>query len=66
MAFLEGHEELPEIDVADITIHLAKFFTIDRGAINARPGILDNYAAVIIADPLKNSPKPISSFSISI
>jgi len=57
VAFLEGHEELPEIDVADITIHLAKFFTIDRGAINARPGVLDNYAAVIIADPLKEFPE---------
>ena len=57
VAFLEGHEELPELDVADITIHLAKFFTIDRGAINARPGVLDNYAAVIIADPLKEFPE---------
>ncbi len=52
VAFLEGHEELPEIDVADITINLAKFFTIDRGSINSRPGVLDTYAAVIIADPL--------------
>ena len=57
VAFLEGHEELPEIDVADITIHLAKFFTIDRGAINARPDVLDNYAAVIIADPPKELPE---------
>ena len=51
VAFLEGQGELPEIDVADITINLAKFFTVDRGSINARPGILDNYAAVIIANP---------------
>jgi len=51
VAFLEGHGELPEIEVADITINLAKFFTIDRGAINARAGILDNYAAVIVANP---------------
>ena len=36
VAFLEGQGELPEIDVADITINLAKFFTIDRGAINAQ------------------------------
>ena len=53
VAFLEGQNELAEIDVADITINLAKFFTIDRGTINAQPGILDNYAAVIIANPLK-------------
>jgi gliding-associated putative ABC transporter substrate-binding component GldG len=51
VAFLEGQNELAELDVADITIHLAKFFTIDRGAINGRPGVLDNYAAVVIAAP---------------
>ncbi|HOX76192.1 MAG TPA: gliding motility-associated ABC transporter substrate-binding protein GldG [Bacteroidales bacterium] len=52
VAFLEGHGELAEIDVADITINLAKFFTIDRGSINARAGVLDTYAAVIVADPV--------------
>jgi ABC-2 type transport system permease protein len=51
VAFLEGQGELAEIDVADITIHLAKFFTIDRGAINGQSGILDRYVAVIVADP---------------
>jgi len=53
VAFLEGQNELAEPDVADITINLAKFFTVDRGSINAQPGILDNYAAVIIANPLQ-------------
>ena len=53
VAFLEGHGEFPEIEVADITFNLARFFTIDRGAINGQPGILDNYAAVIIAGPEK-------------
>ena len=52
VAFLEGQAELPEIEVADITFHLAKFFTVDRGAINGQPRILDNYAAVIVAKPL--------------
>jgi gliding-associated putative ABC transporter substrate-binding component GldG len=51
IAFIEGQGELSEIEVADITIHLAKYFTIDRGAIGGKPGILDNYAAVIIAKP---------------
>jgi gliding-associated putative ABC transporter substrate-binding component GldG len=51
IAFLEGHDEYPEIEVADITLHLAHFFTVDRGMINGRPGILDKYAAVIIAGP---------------
>ena len=53
VAFLEGHGEIPEIETADITMNLARFFTIDRGIIGGKPGILDNYAAVIIAGPEK-------------
>ncbi len=53
IAFLEGQGELKEIEVADITIHLAKFFTVDRGSVGGKPGILDDYAAVIVADPVK-------------
>lgn len=53
VAFLEGHGEFEEIEVADITYNLAKFFTIDRGTIGGIPGILDAYAAVIIAGPEK-------------
>lgn len=51
VAFIEGHGELDEIEVADITLDMARFFTIDRGAIGGTPGILDNYAAIIIARP---------------
>jgi len=53
VAFIEGHNEIPEIETADITINLARFFTIDRGVIGGKPGILDNYAAVVIAGPEK-------------
>jgi len=53
VAFLEGQDELPEVEVADITYHLAKFFTVDRGTIGGIPGILDDYAAVVIAGPEK-------------
>jgi ABC-2 type transport system permease protein len=53
IAFIEGHDEIPEVEVADITIGLAKFFTIDRGVLGGQPGILDDYAAVIIAGPEK-------------
>jgi ABC-2 type transport system permease protein len=52
VAFLEGQGELPESEVADITLNLAKFFTVDRGSIGGQPGILDNYAALIIAAPV--------------
>jgi len=53
VAFIEGHDELPEIEVADLTYNLAKFFTVDRGIIGGNPGILDKYSAVIIAGPEK-------------
>ncbi len=53
VAFIEGHDELPEIEVADVTFNLAKFFTIDRGEIGGKTGILDKYSAVIIAGPQK-------------
>ena len=53
VAYIEGHEEIPEIETADLTLNLARFFTIDRGIIGGKPGILDNYAAVIIAGPEK-------------
>ncbi|MFP4489446.1 MAG: gliding motility-associated ABC transporter substrate-binding protein GldG [Bacteroidales bacterium] len=52
VAFIEGHGELDEMEVADITLEMAKYFTVDRGTINGQPGILDNYSAVIIAKPL--------------
>ncbi len=53
VAFLEGQGEIPEIETADITMNLAKFFTIDRGVIGGKQGVLDKYAAVIIAGPEK-------------
>jgi gliding-associated putative ABC transporter substrate-binding component GldG len=53
VAFIEGHGEIPEIETADLTLNLARFFTIDRGTIAGKPGILDEYAAVIIAGPEK-------------
>lgn len=53
VAFIEGHGELPEIETADLTLNLARFFTVDRGVIGGKPGILDHYAAVIIAGPEK-------------
>jgi ABC-2 type transport system permease protein len=58
VAFLEGQGEFREIEVADITMNLAKFFTIDRGSINGQPGILDDYAAVIVAGPVNEFSEP--------
>ena len=65
VTFFEGQGELQEIEVADLTLNLAKYFTVDRGTINGQSGILDNYAAVIVAAPKKNSANQISLFSTS-
>jgi gliding-associated putative ABC transporter substrate-binding component GldG len=53
VAFIEGHGEIPEIETADITMNLARFFTVDRGIIGGKSGILNKYAAVVIAGPEK-------------
>lgn len=53
IAFIEGQNEIPEIETADITYNLARFFTIDRGIIGGKPGILDKYSAIVIAGPEK-------------
>ena len=53
VAFIEGQGELPEIETADITMNLAKFFTVDRGVTGGRLGALDAYSAVIVAGPEK-------------
>lgn len=54
IAFTEGHGEFDEYQVADITIALAKFFTVDRGIIGGRAGILDGYSAIIVAGPTES------------
>ena len=51
IAFLEGHGELYDAEVADAFSALAQYYTIDRGQIGGNKGVLDNYAAVIIARP---------------
>ena len=51
IAFLEGHGELEERDVYDLTQQLAKYYQIDRGTLGTVSGVLDDYRAVIIADP---------------
>ncbi len=53
VAFLEGQGELDQYEVGDITKELSYFYQIDRGKINSRAGILDDYAAVIIAKPVQ-------------
>ena len=51
IAFLEGHNELPEEAVYDISLSLSRYFQIDRGVLGTDPTMLDPYKVVIIADP---------------
>lgn len=51
VAFLEGHGELDEWDVYDITKELSKYYQVDRGILGSDPSVLDRYEAVIIAKP---------------
>jgi ABC-2 type transport system permease protein len=53
VAFIEGQDEIPEVETADITMSLARFFTVDRGTISGKTGILDKYSAIVIAGPEK-------------
>jgi ABC-2 type transport system permease protein len=53
VAFLEGHGEIPEIEVEDLIMSLAKFFSVDSVVIGGRQGILNKYAAIVIAGPEK-------------
>ena len=51
IAFLEGHGELTERDVYDLSQTLSAYYQIDRGVLGLETGVLDDYRAVIIADP---------------
>ena len=51
VAFLEGHGELTEREVYSLTQSLAQYYQVDRGVLGNEAGVLDGYAAVIIADP---------------
>ncbi|MBR1427077.1 MAG: gliding motility-associated ABC transporter substrate-binding protein GldG [Paludibacteraceae bacterium] len=51
IAFLEGHGELPERYVADLTDALSPHFRVDRGNPGYDPQALSDYSALIIAAP---------------
>lgn len=53
IAFIEGQGELNEYEVMDISSILSEYYTVKTGKINATPGILDNFKAIIIAKPKK-------------
>ncbi len=53
IAFLEGHNELPEEQTIDVQMALAQYFDIYRGTITHEANCLDDFQAVVVADPQK-------------
>ncbi len=51
VAFLEGHQELPEQQTADIQMALSRYFDVYRGTITHDAACLDDFSAIIVADP---------------
>lgn len=52
IAFIEGHGELDSMQTASIMTELRNYFQVDRGFIKGNAEILNNYEAIIIAQPL--------------
>jgi ABC-2 type transport system permease protein len=51
IAFINGHGELNEYEVMDISTALSEYYTVKTGKIGGQAGILDGFKAVIIANP---------------
>lgn len=51
VAFIEGHGELKELDVKDITYELSQFYNVERIRINQQLDALNKVDAIIIAKP---------------
>ncbi len=51
IAFIEGHGELPEPYVYDVELAFSQYFQVDRGVIGLDATMLDDYKAIVIADP---------------
>ena len=53
IAFIEGHGELSEYQTMYFASILTEYYQVKRGAINGSPGILDSFAAVVVAKPIE-------------
>jgi ABC-2 type transport system permease protein len=63
IAFIEGHGELDEYEVGDITKSLSQYYMIDRVTLKGKLNILNPYSTVIIAKP-QNAIPEIDKFVI--
>jgi len=53
IAFIEGHGELSELELVDISRIWAEYYDVRRGAIGGKTGVLDNFEAIVIAKPTR-------------
>jgi len=53
IAFIEGHGELNEYELMDISTILSEYYKVMTGSLKETPGILDDFKAIIIAKPEK-------------
>ncbi len=51
IAFIEGHGELNEYETMDMSRILSEYYEVKRGKIGGKFGLLDSFAAVILARP---------------
>lgn len=51
VVFLEGHQELPEMNTLDLQQSLSRYFDVYYGAITDSANCLDPFKCVIVADP---------------
>lgn len=51
IAFIEGHGELGELEVADITNALSEFYKVERVKIDEKLESLDGFSAIVVAKP---------------
>lgn len=51
VAFIDGHNELPEELVYDASDALSRYFQVDRGVLGNDASVLDGYSAIIVAKP---------------
>jgi ABC-2 type transport system permease protein len=58
IAFIEGQNELSEIQVMDISAVLSEYYMVKRGKIGGKIGILDSFKAIIVAKPLGKFSEP--------
>lgn len=53
IAFIDGHGELDEVHTFDMMNALSRYFYVDRGVLGSDPEVLNDYAAIVIAKPVK-------------